>query len=379
MHEEEAIRILEEEGIDLIASVPCDRIRDLCALLPDRFPMVPLTREEDGVGVCAGAFLAGGRPLLLIQSSGLGNALNALLSLTVTYKLPLPIFASWRGMAGERIPAQIPFNRAVPAILAACGIPVKLIQTANDLGNLREVIRGAFRNSTPYVALVAPEVWEGGMSCEPGVFPDRCRTIDLHYEYNVRDPYLSRADAIQVISRLLDKQVVVANIGIPSKELFAADDRDLNFYMLGSYTQATPIGLGLALKADRDVLVMDGDGSLMGTGILPVIGALKPERLTIVCLDNGTFGSTGNQITPAYSSACLPLMAIGAGILQTTTVQTEEEISDALLAGAHGPRFIHVIIRPGNSAVPDIPLSPTEIRDRLIHALGRKRKEEAVT
>ena len=79
------------------------------------------------MGISAGAFLAGARPLIALQSSGLGNMLNAILSLTTTFGLPLPIFASWRGGEGETIPAQIPFNRPLPRILSAAGIPFTIL------------------------------------------------------------------------------------------------------------------------------------------------------------------------------------------------------------------------------------------------------------
>ena len=114
---------LKKQGIDLVSAIPCDRAKGLFFKLPSEFRHIGLTREEDGVGISAGAYLAGARPLIALQSSGLGNMLNAILSLTATFGLPLPILASWRGGEGEVIPAQIPFNRPLPGILSAAGIP----------------------------------------------------------------------------------------------------------------------------------------------------------------------------------------------------------------------------------------------------------------
>jgi sulfopyruvate decarboxylase subunit beta len=186
-----------------------------------------------------------------------------------------------------------------------------------------------------------------------------------------RDPVMTRYDAIRAIADVLDDEAVVANIGVPSKELYAANDRDLNFYMLGSYTQATPIGLGLALAADRDVVVLDGDGSLLGTAVLPVVAAEAPENLTIVCLDNGAFGSTGSQPTPAARLVDMELLARATGIRNTRKVQDERELGEAWEErGDRGPRFIHAVLKPGNAAVPNIPLNPAEIRERFVRALG---------
>ena len=359
-------------GVDTVASLPCDRTRDLCALIPERFRAVNLTREEDGVGICAGLAMAGGRSVLHMQSSGLGNSLNAIMSLTVTFGLPLPILASWRGVYREAIPAQVPFNRAVPEVLAALGIPFTIIRDPGDEELIDAVVRDAYDAMRPHVGLILPSFWEGEEACLPErVFPSRARESALAYRRTFRDPVMTRYDAIRVIAAALDGEAVVANIGVPSKELYAANDRDLNFYMLGSYTQATPIGLGIGLATDRDVVVLDGDGSLLGTAVLPVVAEQAPENLTIVCLDNGAFGSTGNQPTPAFGQVDMELLALAAGIRRTCKVQDERELQEAWESRGRGPTFIHVVLKPGNAKVPNIPLAPGEIRERFVRALGR--------
>jgi sulfopyruvate decarboxylase subunit beta len=370
MFEEAILKILRDEGIDLISHLPCDRAGRLSALITDEFLHVPLLREEDGVGISAGAYLAGGRPAIVIQSSGLGNMLNALLSLQGTFRLPLPIIASWRGVYNEVIPAQIPFNSRLPAILEGAGIPCATVMERGELPHLQEMIRRSFAEGIPTVTLISPACFEGG-SCPASAFPERSRRVSPILGHTLREPQMSRYDAITVIGPRLGSALCIANIGVPSKELYAVADRPENFYMLGSYTQASPIGLGLALSTDREVVVIDGDGSLLGSAILPVIASLAPENLTIICLDNGTFGSTGNQITQGYATTDLGQVAEAAGISSVVLVQTETELTSALSDTCKGGRFIHVIIRPGNSAVPNIPLSPIEIRDRFMAAMKR--------
>ena len=160
MNEEIVLRVLAEQGIDLVASLPCDKNKRLTALLPTKFPVIDLAREEDGVGICAGAYLGGRRPVMSIQSSGLGNMLNALMSLSRVYDLPLPILASWRGVYQEAICAQIPFNEPLPRVLDVYGIPYRIFSSGEDLIHLDEVIAGAYANRTPYVALIKPSCWE---------------------------------------------------------------------------------------------------------------------------------------------------------------------------------------------------------------------------
>lgn len=139
--------------------------------------------------------------------------------------------------------------------------------------------------------------------------------------------------------------------------------------MLGSYTQASSVGFGIAISSHRKTRVLDGDGSLPGTAIFPVIAAKGPRNLTIVCLDNGVFGSTGNQMTPACRQVDLELYARACGFEQTAKVTSAVEMGKALASQRQGPSFIHVVIRPGNSEVPNIPFTPLEIRDRFMNAI----------
>lgn len=370
MHEDILIRLLRDQDINLAVSLPCDKAKDLFRLLPESFETVELLREEDGVGVCAGAYLAGRKPAMFIQSSGLGNMLNALLSLSRTCELPLPVIASWRGVYQETIPAQVPFNAALPGILKAADIPCVIVYHPHEFDRISQMIDTAFRCHTPAVALISPQCWEGNLSCErEEEIADRSRQIGLVHERTVPSPTMTRLDAIRSIVPHLKDAAVVSNIGIPSKELFWTEDRKENFYMLGSYTQASSVGFGIALSSHRRTIVIDGDGSLLGTAILPVIAAKKLRNLTIICLDNGVFGSTGNQMTPAYQQVDLELYARACGFEQTAKVTSAEEIGGAIASLEQGPSFMHVVIRPGNSDVPNIPLTPHEIRDRFMNTI----------
>jgi len=372
MDEDQIILELKKQGIDLVSSVPCDRAKGLFFKLPSEFRHIGLTREEDGVGISAGAYLAGARPAIALQSSGLGNMLNAILSLTVTFGLPLPILASWRGCEGEKIPAQIPFNRPLPKILAAAGIACTEISGPDAPHEIGEAIAAVYKKKIPHVILIRPECIAGTGCSAPSPAPATL-PFSVCYERNWRTPAMTRYDAIRVIAGNVRDEVLVANIGVPSKELCAARDRPENFYMLGSYTQASAIGLGIATaRPDKKVIVIDGDGSLLGSAILPVIAAAGPKNLTIACLDNGVFGSTGNQPRPGQDTADLALMALGAGFTRSLTVHEPWELEAALAAKTgDGPSFVHVRIRPGNSNVPNIPLSPVQIRDRFMAALQR--------
>ena len=96
--DQQIMKIIEDVGVDIVCSVPCNLLGGVMKLIDDGpIRQVPVTREEEGVGIAAGAALAGGKPLLLMQNSGLGNCVNALSSFTGLYELPLFLLMSHRG------------------------------------------------------------------------------------------------------------------------------------------------------------------------------------------------------------------------------------------------------------------------------------------
>jgi sulfopyruvate decarboxylase subunit alpha len=114
---------LTAQGVTVAAYVPDTRLQGILSRLADNGAVMrSLTREEECVGYAAGRRIAGQRPVVLMQSSGLGNALNALGSLAVPYRLGLPLVISMRGTLGEANPSQVPLGRATVQLLGALGI-----------------------------------------------------------------------------------------------------------------------------------------------------------------------------------------------------------------------------------------------------------------
>ena len=176
-----------------------------------------------------------------------------------------------------------------------------------------------------------------------------------------------RREAIVDIMRCIDDELVVCNIGFPSRELYDIEDRERNFYMIGSMGLASSIGLGLALaKPDEDVVVIDGDGSLlMNMGSLVTVFANNPKNLTWIVIDNGAYGSTGNQDTYAQ---VLDLVDVARGVGFENSYRFEDMDLKELIK-SDDASFIVYETGPGNSKAPIIDLSPVEIRDRFMDAI----------
>ena len=129
------------------------------------------------------------------------------------------------------------------------------------------------------------------------------------------------------------KVLVITGLGSSTYDVFAAGDRDENFYLWGAMGGAAAIGLGLALaQPQRSVLVITGDGEqLMGLGMLATIGAQQPDNLSIVVLDNGHFGETGMQ--RSHTSLGTDLAAVARGCSFKNVMEIREMGELGVLAG----------------------------------------------
>lgn len=368
--EQAVIDLMKECQIDTVLTLPCDRMKNFLPLIPKNFREIPLSREEGGTGIAAGLYMAGKRPAMVIQSTGIGNSLTVLSSLHKTYDLPLPILASWRGVYKEGIPAQVHFGKSLPGILDNTGIPYLIAEKPGDLPAVRKAIDQAYKDNTPYVILFSPQIWEGSgaKEAEPAPQPEE-RSFDLKCSTTVPKATKTRFEMIKGIVPYLRGKIVVSNIGVPSKELYAALDQPTNFYMTGSWGEASAIGNGLAIGQRREVVVIDGDGSILfNPNVLGLIAQEKPENLTVIGFDNTAHGSTGNQ--PTYSSRMdIELLARTYGISNTSKAATTEELLSVLGKAGKGPRFIHVPVLAKNADVPNIPMSNVDIKKRFMAAI----------
>ena len=178
---------------------------------------------------------------------------------------------------------------------------------------------------------------------------------------------MARYEAIKDIMKDIEDELIICNIGFPSRELYEIDDRDKNFYMIGSMGLASSIGFGLALaKPNEDIVVIDGDGSLlMNMGSLVTIFANNPSNLTWIVIDNGAYGSTGNQDTYAQAIDLVD-------IAKSVGFENSYDFNDIDLKEvfeSENASFIVYKTEPGNSKAPIIDLSPIEIKERFMKSI----------
>jgi phosphonopyruvate decarboxylase len=363
---------LGRHGFDFFTGVPCSLIEDLIAVLErgTGAPYVAAVREDAAVGVAAGAWFGGRRPVVLMQNSGLGTSLNALASLSLMYGLPVLLVVTWRGFGGKDAPEHILTGEISPRLLELLGVPYRVLAADSLDADLAwaAVEMGARRS--PVALLVPPKIVEtGGVEAAAATGGGDTRVAAPPApEAPLPPATMPRLTALGIALKAFGDDPVAHANGYICRESFSLADRPQSFYMIGSMGLAPAIGLGLALtQPARRAVVFDGDGNLlMNLGILAMIAAQRPANFVHLVFDNEVYGSTGNQASLSRGVR-LDRLAAAAGFATATAVTEPWALESALRAAlaTDGPHFVLVKVTAEEADVPRIPYSPAVLRDRF--------------
>jgi sulfopyruvate decarboxylase subunit beta len=189
-----------------------------------------------------------------------------------------------------------------------------------------------------------------------------------------------RSDVLKELVSLISKELVICNIGLPSQELHMMDDQPSNFYMLGTMGLSSSIGLGLALAQKSKVIAIDGDGSVLtNLCTLPTIANNPADNFILLIIDNGSYGSTGDQPTYAGKKTSLTKMAEAAGcdnVIECSAEETPSVMREALA----GDKMCIIVSKceSGNIKVPVIEMDAPVIRHRFMTEVERLNSEASV-
>lgn len=153
---------MKDAGIDFAVSVPCVNLKGVLEMVDDdpEIMHIPVTREEEGFGVAAGAYMAGKTTAILMQNSGLGNSVNVLASLYSLYRIPITMVVSHRGTEGEFMEAQVPMGRVTEGVLEILGIPFRAPETPDDARKaIKELTDDSLKMRRPSAVLLKISYW----------------------------------------------------------------------------------------------------------------------------------------------------------------------------------------------------------------------------
>ena len=339
-------------GVDFFSGVPDSLLKEFCLCIDDRIPSdkhIITANEGNAVALAAGYYLANKTlPLVYMQNSGLGNAVNPLLSLCdpEVYSIPMLVMIGWRGEPGVKDePQHVKQGKIQLELLETMDIPYVTIskddeQFAMKISNAVEIAKN---ESRPAVLLI-----------KKGTFEKYSKEIQ---KFN--DQRMNREEALEIILEDLDyNTIVVSTTGKTSREIFEIREKkgqshQQDFLTVGSMGHCSAIALGIALaKPHRQVVCIDGDGAmLMHLGSLTSIATLKPKNFRHILINNKVHESVGGQETAAKNLDMSAIVkALGASKIFKAETPTELNANITDFTTCVGPSFLEVKIRPGSRA-----------------------------
>ena len=154
---------LRAHRVEFITTVPCKQLAGLISLIDGAEDMihVPSNREDEGMGLCAGAYMGGKRSAIIMQNTAIGVTINALATLIQFYRMPLPMLISYRGEVGEPVACQVEMAVHTKALLDRLSIPTYHFHRAEDAGETSSILSHAFMASKPVAILMDATFWKG--------------------------------------------------------------------------------------------------------------------------------------------------------------------------------------------------------------------------
>lgn len=360
------------KDVGLITGVPCSFFKGMINAAINEGRYLPAVDEGAAVAIATGYQISSGKKaLVLMQNSGVGNAVSPLTSLNYVFKEPITLMVSRRGGDDDE-PQHELMGTVDYKILENSGVRCVHITDKVTVDHNHE------RESYCYIV---PKGTFAPTPLKEQLF-DEIPTINKHVQEPFNTATLSRLEAIRsIVSTIQDtaaktgeKYVFIATTGFTGRELWAEFDSEHNLYMVGSMGCALPLGLGMAIgNQDVKVVVIDGDGSLlMRTGSMGTVGEYNPSNLIHICLDNEQYSTTGGQ-SRGCRNVQFAALAASFGYCETYSVNTPIEICNAVESSFNSPNatFIHIPIVPGNAQVGRPDKKPFEVKERLVNYLRK--------
>lgn len=354
------IELCSKLNYSIYTGTPCSYMSSLFNHITGnkQLQYINVPNEGDAIGLATGAYLGGKKSIVMFQNSGLGNAINPLTSLSTVFQCPFIGLVSLRGDPDEDKldePQHQLMGSITTKILDTIGIPWQYLP--DNFNQLEAAINLADRLSTeqktPYFFVIKKNIFNGSDS------------LQLRNNSNI-----TRIKAIElIIANLSPKDIILATTGKTGRELYTLQDKDNQFYMVGSMGCVLAIANGIALtNFKHKIFVLDGDGALlMRMGNMALTGQITANNIIHILLDNNCHDSTGGQSTQSekidfgkIASACGYNNIYSAVNTEQLLIALEQAKKNNSLS------FIRVNIKPGsinNLARPNI--HPKEVATRF--------------
>jgi phosphonopyruvate decarboxylase len=370
-------KTLKSLNIGLITGVPDSLLNDFCLYADENLKEsehIIAANEGNAIALAAGHYLATGKvPLVYMQNSGIGNAMNPLLSLThqTVYSIPMILVIGWRG--GESASSDWAQHKRqgelTTVLLDDMNIPYRVIESDDEaIGSFTWAEEKARSIKSPVALIVKKGIL--AKKEKDAVFP----------EDKVK---LSREEAIDaVLCHLPPDTLYLATTGRATRELNHAKQAhglpmDTIFLNVGAMGHTSSIALGIAMgQPERQVVCFDGDSAaIMHLGAITTIGKLKPDNFMHILLNNGVHESVGGQESAGQIVNMTGIAKYAGYNTVEAQVITKQELLEVVdnLKKLSGPSFIDIHIRQGiRKDIPPLDISHIEMKENLMNNLSKE-------
>jgi phosphonopyruvate decarboxylase len=285
---------LKKNKINFFTGVPDSILKSFSYVLDlhkKKITNIITANEGSAVALAAGSYLSTKKPALVyMQNSGLGNAINPLISIchSKVYSIPIILMIGWRGAPKENDEPQHKLKgKITPSILKLLNIKFFVLNNFKDLKKIKDLINYSKYKKRPVAFLIRSNTLTLKASSKK-IFKSK--------------NHLSREIVINELLNKINKNTrIISTTGYTSRELFQIrknkkykNGRD--FYMVGGMGHSSMISLGYSLSSKNQVVCLDGDGSLiMHMGSLISTGFRAKSNFKHILLNNGSHESVGDQ------------------------------------------------------------------------------------
>ena len=376
----EFIEAARELGFVRYTGVPCSFLTPFInyVINDNALEYIASTNEGDALATTSGSVIGGQRSIVMMQNSGLGNAVSPITSLSYIFRIPFLIIVTHRGEPGVKDePQHELMGQITEELFNTMQIPSETFpsETKEIIPALQRAEKFMSKEHRPYAFIIkkgsiAPQKLDKKMIKNIAKSETEIRSLF--------DEKLTRLDRNTVLRHIInhtsaDDSILIATTGFTGRELFSINDRVNHIYMVGSMGCASSFGLGLALaRPDLKIIVIDGDGAgLMRMGNFATIGTYASNNFIHILLDNEVHDSTGGQSTVS-KNINFAMIAKACGY-STTLSGNKMELIDELfsLNKNEGPAFGHLKICSGTiENLPRPNVKPNEVLRRMMRHIN---------
>lgn len=307
--------------MDLFVGVPDSLLKPFCGYIEDhcdRSRRITTANEGNAIAIASGYHLSANKyGVVYMQNSGIGNAVNPLLSLAdeEVYSIPMLLIIGWRGEPGTKDePQHIKQGKTTISLLEAMGIEYRILDSSYKI-QIEHCHKYMKENNKPIALIVKKDTFS-----------------EYKEEKKTNGYFLTRERSLEVVlDKLHSDEYVVSTTGKTSREIFEIRERKgqghaNDFLTVGSMGHTASIAYGLSIGTDKNVYCIDGDGSfLMHMGGLAVIAYNCKSNFKYIMINNGAHESVGGQSTVAFSIDVEKILS-GMGFKNIYIAKTEDDI-----------------------------------------------------